>query len=208
MDDNNQGASAPNAASSAAITIPKERLDQEIERRRETERNLQFTQAQLQQVVNQQRQVQRPERPDPELERLRQENPAFYDRYMRQQAEIKQVRAGVFSTFDRQDKLEFIQEHGPEGKKRLAEVERILEVERQKGNHNANRAGIYLWLRGQERLNRDVQTESQPQHQTQQSSAPSSDPNNLGTIRSGTAGKDLSKLSFDEREKELENEQF
>ncbi len=208
MDENNQGASAPNAASSAAIMIPKERLDQEIERRRDLERNLQFTQAQVAQMVQQQRQVHRPDRPDPELERLKQEHPAFAERYMRQQQELKQVRAGLFSSFDRQDRTDFIVEHGPEGKKRLSEVERILEVERQKGNHNANRAGIYLWMRGQERLSRDAQAESVPQNHQSTTNAPPSDPNSLGTIRAGTAGKDLSKLSFEEREKELENEQF
>lgn len=215
MDDNQNGASASAAGSSpAANTIPKERLDQEIERRREVERNLAFTQQQVQALVQQRQQVSRPSAPDPELEKLRQEHPAMAERYIRQQHELKQVRAGVFSTFDRQDRLEFIQEFGTEGKKRVQEVERILEMERQKGNHNASRAGIYVWMRGQERLQNDAKVLAQggQQRETQNFSdgggAPGSDPDQATTVRAGTAGRDMSKLSFEEREKLLENEEF
>ncbi len=218
MSDENQGASPASVSSTQQFTVPKERLDQEIERRREMERQLHFTQQQVSQLV-QQRQVQsRPEVPDAEFERLRAESPAVAERMLKMQRENKQLRAGLFSSFDKQDRLEFVQEFGEGGKKRLGEIDRILEMERQKGNHNANRQGIYVWLMGQERLRKDAQgAQTQTQTQTTRAvdnshsddlNAPGSDPVQAATIRSGTAGKDSSQLSFEERERLIENEVF
>ncbi len=218
MNDVNEGSSPVGASSATTTHIPKERLDQEIDRRRDLENQLRFTQQQVSQLVQQRQMQSRPEVPDPEFERMRQENPAMAEKFIRQQKEIKQMRAGLFSSFDKQDKLEFLQEYGTDGKKKLADIERILEGERQRGNHNANRQGIYVWLMGQERLRKDAQgQQTQTQTQTTRAvdnshsddlNAPGSDPVQAATIRSGTAGKDSSQLSFEERERLIENEVF
>ena len=218
MDDNQNGYTPAAASSAAANTIPQERLNAEIDRRRELERQLHFTQQQVTQLVQQRQVHARPEVPDAEFERLRAESPAVAERMLKMQRENKQLRAGLFSSFDKQDRLEFVQEFGEGGKKRLRDVEQILENERQKGNHNANRQGIYVWLMGQERLRKDAEAprtqaatqSTQVTHSQAQDdlNAPGSDPVQAATIRSGTAGKDSSQLSFEEREKLIENEVF
>lgn len=204
-----QEGNAPEAGSQPAQTsIPKERLDEVIQRNRELQNHLQFTQQQLTHMVQQQRTQFRGEpKPDPEMERLKQDNPGMYRTVMAQKRELKEARAGLFSVMDKQDRQDFIMEHGVDAKKKLPEIEGIIERERQNGNFNATRAGIYLWMLGQERL-RTPQTPKTQQVAPQAQDGPSDDPGQATSVRPGTTSADRSKTTFEERRKALENEVF
>lgn len=203
----NEGASAPAAASQPAqTTIPRERLDEVIRQNRELQNRLQFNQQQLDFVIQNQRAMQRGERkPDPEMERLKAENPAMFSRLMSQDRKLKESSAALFSVMDKQDRQEFLLEYGSEAKKKLADVEGIIEQERQKGNFQVTRSSVYAWMLGNERLRAPQQAPATPKAEPAQSQAPSEDPAQAATVRSGTASADISKLSFDERRKQLED---
>lgn len=194
--------------------IPKSRLDELIARQRQTQQQLEFTQSML---IQQQRSQRPTETPDPEIEELREKSPGMYkvaqqNKHLEQ--ELKKVRAGFASVADQNDRNEFLRNAGKDGQKYLAKVEQILATERQKNNFGADRTGIYVYLKGQEQL----QKESNPQAAAPRASAPvtteqggdfpSTDPNQAATIPSSTAATKTVEKSRDERIKELENVVF
>ena len=189
--------------------VPKERLDEVLGRARAMEQQLQFTQAQMTHLMQSQ-QRQTPIANDPELERLKEENPVLFKRMMRQETDLKQMRAGFFGMADEQDRIKFVNEFGDTGKKKLHEVEAVLEQERQRGNVQASRGSIYMFMRGQERV-REEQTPRTIAATTteapEQNDAPSSDPS-VATTKGGTASPDFSNLSREDRLKKLQDITF
>lgn len=207
MSDENQG-----SASSAEQTIPKSRLDELIaERNQERQERIHLQQTLTQLVQNQQRQVRPAEVDDPEMEDLKANNPAAYKKLKQQETALKQVRAGFSTVADQNDRLMFLMEAGADGKKALPEVERILDGERQRGNFQANRAGIYTWMLGQQRLRKDQAQPAQVQTQTAPATTeiPSTNPKLATTIAAGTASASPNvEKTREERIAELEDVQF
>ena len=200
-----------NTESQPVNTIPKERLDEVLSQVRDLKNQNQFLAQQtmsLQQMLQQQRAPVQ-SKPDPELERLREENPALYRRMVKQEQENKAAKAAYFMQNEKLDRIEFLNEHGEKGKKRLAEVEDILNRERQAGNGNVTRAGVFAWLMGQERIRAENQVQAAPQVKAEApTDAPTTDPSRASGPKHGTAGADFSKLSREDRIKELENQEF
>lgn len=206
MSDENQG-----SASSAEQTVPKSRLDELIaDRNQERQERIHLQQTLTQLVQNQQRQVRPAEVDDPEMEELKANSPALYKKMKQQEGALKQVRAGFSTVADQNDRLMFLMETGAEGKKKLQEVERILEGERQRGNFNANRAGIYTWMMGQERLRKDAAPAATlTQAVVPSQDAPTTNPQHATTIGAGTASSRPGvEKTREERIAELENFEF
>jgi len=162
-----------------------------------------------------QRSVQRQEEESPEDQELKQRDPAAYNRFKRQEIELKQVRAGFATQADQLDRQSFLQNTGADGKKRIADVEKILENERRGGNFRANREGIYTWMLGQERLRDDATARStqrvQPKATAPDSTTedvPTSDPREATTITGGTAPSSKAVETREDRIKKLENIEF
>jgi len=198
----------PGAASSPEPMIPKSRLDELIARERQAREQVQF----LQGMVTQQQRAQRPtEQPDPEIEKLREENPTLYKVVQRNrelELDIKKVRAGFASVADQTDRSEFLRDAGKEGQKYLAKVEQILASERQRGNFNADRKGIYVYIKGQESLQKEstpAAPRDVPVATADTGDFPSTDARSATTIPSSTAATRTVEKTREERIKELEN---
>lgn len=200
---------ANGSASSAEQTIPKARLDEVIAERNRAAQESQFLRQTLDQVMANQRAQQAPRAPEqdsPGMQRLKEENPEAYAELMKSRKEAKELRAGFSGLADQTDRLLFLQHAGEAGKKRIAEVEQILNQQRQQGNFKADRAGIYTWLLGQERLRSENQPpQAAPQANTE---APPSNPANVSTIAAGTASVKKVEKSREERIAELQNVEF
>jgi hypothetical protein len=201
MSDENTG-NAP----SAEQTIPKARLDEVLAEKRRLEEQVQFQNQTLSQLVAQQQRAQRPQEEDsPELKELRETNPALYNQTKRQQREIKELRAAHFTQADENDRIKFILEAGDAGKKKLPEVERILDQERRAGRFHT-RLGLYQWLEGQERLKRDAVAAARPAAPTEpvtEGDIPSSNPSSATTVKAGTATVKKVEKTREERIEEL-----
>lgn len=188
-------------------TVPKERLDEVLGKARALEQQLQFTQAQVTHLMQSQ------QRPvianDPEMERLKEENPALYKKMLKQENDLKQMRAGFFGMADEQDRTKFLLHFGEKGKKYLGKVEQVLEQERQRGNVQANRGSILQYILGAEKLNEESAPKAAPIAQTvvNTDDAPGSDPQALAS-KGSTAAPDYSKLSREDRLVKLENVEF
>lgn len=200
------------ASQTSNQTVPKERLDEVLGKARALEQQLQFTQAQVTHLLNGQKQ-QAPVAQDPEMERIKEENPVLYKKLVKQEQDLRQMRAGFFSMADEQDRFRFLNEFGEGGKRKLQEVEGLLEQERQRGNVQASRSSIYMYLRGQEKIKEETSPKSDPRpvapttQATQAEDAPSTNPSDA-TIKGGTAAPDYSNLSREDRLKKLENVVF
>lgn len=208
-DDTSSGSS-----SSAEPMIPKSRLDELIQERNQERQERQFLQNQLGEIARQRQVVQRPEQDDPEMEELKQRDPAAYKRFKKQENELRQVRAGFSSLADQNDRLDYFSQTGSEGKKMLGQVEQVLKHEREVNrNFNVTRSGIYQFLKGQELIRQQQERGTQPQAKTpvmeeSDGDVPSSDPKLATTIRGGTASSQSVEKSREERFKELENVEF
>lgn len=193
------------ASQTSTPTVPKERLDEVLGRARALEQQLQFTQAQVTHLMQSQ------QRPvvanDPEMERLKEENPALYNKLRKQEADLKQMRAGFFGMADEQDRTKFLLHFGEKGKKYLGKVEQVLEQERQRGNVQANRGSILQYILGAEKLNEENAPKAAPVAQASTDDAPASDPQVIAS-KTSTAVPDFSKLSREDRLAKLENIEF
>lgn len=210
MDENQSATSSP-----AEPSIPKSRLDEMIQRNRELEQQNRFVTSQLTELVTRQRRESQPAAAEsPEMLRLKEENPVVYNELKASRAQNRQLTGALFKSFDRQDRLEFVQEHGKEGKTRLAEVEQILENERQRtqGRTEATRSGIYMWLLGQEKLRGETRRPAQPNNTDSVAAAPGegetfeappSDPRAATTVAPGTASRSGKPLTIEEEEAAL-----
>ncbi len=206
MSDENSG-----TASSAEPMIPKARLDELIAERNSSKAEVQFLQGQLAEIARQRQQVARPEVDDPEMEELKRSNPGLYKKLKKQEYETKQLRAGFSTVIDANDRLAFLQEAGEAGKKRMAEVEQILNHERtQNRNFNVTRVGIFNFLQGQDLIKREQSKASAPQAKApiEDGNVPSSDARSATTISGGTASSQPVAQSREERIKSLENVEF
>lgn len=209
MDDTNR------PASSAEPMIPKSRLDELIDRNRQTSEENRFLREQLQRVTGPKP---APEQEDPEMEEIKQSNPTLYKKIKGAELENRRLRAGFSTLADKQDKIEFFLATGNEGKKREAQVEDILARERNNGNFKVNRIGIFNWIRGQERLAADDAAAANPPPAKQPTppanaagaddNIPSDDPSAATTIAPGSASANFAAKSREERIKELENVTF
>lgn len=195
------------ASQTSQPTVPKERLDEVLGRARALEQQLQFTQAQMTHLM--QSQQQRPVATDPEMERIKEENPALYKKLLKQESDLKQMRAGFFGMADEQDRTKFLLHFGEKGKKYLTKVEDVLRQERERGNVQANRGNILQYILGAEKLNE----ESAPRAAapvavaTEAHDAPGSDPQALAS-KAGAASPDFSKLSREDRLAKLADIEF
>lgn len=215
MSDENTAAQTATAQAPSATEqmIPKSRLDELIAQRNEQARETQFLQQTLNQLLANQARVQ-PRAEDPEEEALKERDPIAYKKFKQQEMEIKQLRAGFSSQADQNDRLAFLAETGAEGKKKLAEVERILSEERKRGNFQANRFGIHVWLLGQEKLREDAiksqapKTVAKAPETTADSEAPTSDYREATTIAGGTTPSSKAVETREDRIKRLENFEF
>lgn len=215
MSDENTGAD-----SSSNQTIPKSRLDEVIAERNQERQERAFLQQTLAQLVqNQRAQTARPvEAEDPAMEELKNSNPALYHKVKQQHRDLQQVRAGYFDVNDRLDRNEFFQLAGKDGSKKLAQVEEVLNRERQAGNFKATRHGIYQWLLGQEKLREAHEAANRPapapnapapKAAAPENDAPSSDPSLATTLQGGKAAVgSVVEKTREERIAALANETF
>lgn len=211
-DENTAAPSAPAQAPSATEQmIPKARMDELIAQRNEQAKEAQFLKETLSQMIQNQRTQVKPE-VDPAMEELKESNPALYQKLMRNEMDTRQMRAGLSSVLDQQDRLVFLQESGTEGKKRIAEVERILSEQRKKGDFNANRHGIYVWLLGQEKLREDATRSQAPKTKVEEpvvdNDAPTSDHREATTIAGGTTPSSKAVKTREDRIKEFGDVEF
>lgn len=165
-DENNQTDSqsvAPTASSSdqGNNTVPISRLNELIAERNELRQQTHMMHQTLNQLLADRRPAQAPREESPEMKELRESNPALYRQMMLQRKELAQLRAANLHTIETIDRQNFTQEFGKEGKERLQEVERLLEQERAAGNFKVNRAGVFVWLKGQEQLRKENNRHSQ-----------------------------------------------
>jgi hypothetical protein len=186
-------------------TVPKERLDEVLGRARAAEQQLQFVQAQMTHLMNSQ---QRPAvANDPEMERIKEENPVLYKKLIKQEQDLKQMRAGFFGMADEQDRTKFLLHFGEKGKKYLGKVEQVLEQERQRGNVQANRGSILQYILGAEKLNEESAPRAAAPAPVSTDEAPASDPKVIAN-KAGSATPDFSKLSREDRLAQLQDVEF
>jgi len=207
-DENNTGAfPAPTAAASSEQTIPKQRFDELIADRNELRQQTQMLQQTLNQLVQNQRPAQRPREEAPEMRELREQNPALYKRLAAQDQAIRESRALNSELIDGQDRINFVTEYGEEAKKNLKKVEDLLRQERAAGNFKVSRQGVYLWLKGQEQLQRSVAPEptvvTQQAPQAKVEEIPSSDPSNARFVNGAQAPSGFSSATPTSREEQV-----
>lgn len=193
------------ASQTSQPTVPKERLDEVLGRARALEQQLQFTQAQMTHLMQSQQRQQVPN--DPEMEQLKESNPALYNKLRKQEQDLKQMRAGFFGMADEQDRTKYLLHFGEKGKKYLAKVEQVLEQERQRGNVQANRGNILQYILGDEKLREENTPKSVVQAAISTEDAPGSDPQAIAN-RTSTASPDYSKLSREDRLAKLADIEF
>lgn len=205
------------SASSSEQMVPKARLDELVaDRNREREEKA-FLQHTLAQMMNrtQTRRATQTEPEDPELEQLKESQPALYRKIKEQVSDLKQVRAGTADLIDEVDRMKFVQAAGKNATKYLQQIEQIVESERRNGNFKVNRMGVYHFLLGQEKLREDAakatapNTVPAPSTNTQSGSdVPSTDPQFAPTLSGSTASPGKVEKSWRDLESEIENVSF
>ncbi len=209
-DDNSKG-----SASSAEQMVPKSRLDELIAQKNQAAQQTHFLQQTLSSLMAQQRAQRAPDPEDQEIERLKDENPVAHKLLLKQKTleqDLKQTRAGFSSLADEIDRKNFFEAAGKESAKYAEKVEQVIQAERQKGNFNVDRRGVYVFLKGQEQIAR----ESAPQASAPAPSAPaeshedvpSSDHRFASTLKGSAAPTVAVEKTREERIKELENVEF
>lgn len=198
MSDSNDVSTASSAQQSM---VPKERLDELIADRRMLQEQIQTLQHIARSAVPQRQSA--PQEDPPHLKQLREENPAAYQAFKEQEFRAKQQSAAMFTVLDNQDRLQFMQEFGEEGKKHLQQVESELERLRSQGISNYNRGQILVHLKGQEALSA-ARTPKPAQAPAQAPNIPSSDPSVAGTTAGGSAqAAPTGKKTIEDYEREL-----
>lgn len=217
----NGGQTPAKSAPPAEQMIPKSRLDEVIaERNRLREERNHSTQTvqSLTHMLQQQRGTQRaPAQEHPVLKKMREEGrteeAAVFAQLLRENAQSRQTHAALI---DETDRNSFLFKYGQKGaQEKMVEVERIIEAERQRGNFQVTREGAFLWLLGNERLQKDeradgrqVQVTPQAAQKTQQTpedDGPSSDPTQVTTLKqAGASGAAVDKNRVDEIPEDFE----
>lgn len=217
-------AQAQQSQSSSEQMIPKQRFDEILNERNRLreERELQNkTVHSLTNLIQQSRQPQRarPVEEDPMIKKLRENgNQELADLVSRQQSELRQLRNGFKTMADDQDRNAFIGAYGKQGQAALQQVEEIVEAERQRGNFAVTRQGVFLWLKGQERLMAEQNAENAPVAKApvaQQAApsyssedAPDQNPNSITHLPQGGASVGQGGKTREQRIKELEDVEF
>ena len=200
MENSENGGSTPaTSASQAEQMIPKSRLDEVLAERNRLreERNFSTQTVQsLTQLLQQQKAPRAPAQEHPVLKKLKEEGrteeAAMFAQLLRENAQNRQANAALV---DQTDRNAFLYKYGKKAETKLQEVERIVEAERQRGNFGVTREGAYVWLVGSERLSSEdavpVKQAAQPQFQaaTPQDDGPSSNPNEVTTLRQAGASE-------------------
>lgn len=205
MSEDNTGVTSASPAQQQ--TVPKERLDELIADRRRLEEQLNITQQLLRQAVP--RQTAQVTEVEPEfLQRLKEQNPEAYQAHKMQEHKLKQQSAAMFTVMDNQDRMQFLQHFGEDGKQNLEKVESELARLRERGIHY-DRGQIFVHIMGQEA----IKAKSAPKAEVKvpapkvevQAEVPSSDPSVAGTTASGSAVATSGRKSIEDWEKELAN---
>lgn len=193
------------SASSPQQMVPKERLDELIADRKRLEEQLNVTTHLLRQTAPQQQNV--PQQEDPEMAKLREENPVVYAKIHAQEQKLKQISAANFAMMDNQDRMQFVQTFGEDGMKYLQKVEGELQRLRAQGQF-FDRAQIYTHLRGTEAIQKPRTVAPKLETPTVKTDVPSQDPKSAGTIASSSAASTTSRKTIEEMERDLENFTF
>jgi len=186
--------------------VPKERLDELISQRNMIAQQNAVLQDLLRKAVpgQQQAPVQEPE----DLVRLREDNPALYQRIKQQEHDNQRMKATAFKLMEDNDRRALVDEFGEEGKKYLPKVEEKLAELRSKGIHNYDRGQIFYHLQGQEAV-QQLRTPNTPKQEISPPhvyNIPSSDPASASTSVSGSAATgSRTEISLEELEARLEN---
>lgn len=191
--------------------VPKERLDELIAQRNAMLQQNEVLQEILRKAVPTQQAA--PVQESEDMLRLKEENPALYQRFKHQEAEQRRAKATMFQLMEDNDRRALVDEFGEEGRKYLPQVEAKLNELRQQGIHTYNRGQIFYHLKGQEAVHSSrasktaapqmQQTYQQPQVQA---NVPSTNPMSASTTAGGSAvpaGKTASLEELEERLKDV-----
>jgi hypothetical protein len=174
--------------------VPKERIDELIAQRNMIAQQNQVLQDLLRKAVPGQQQV--PVQEPEDMVRLREENPALYQRIKQQEHDNQRMKATAFKLMEDNDRRALVDEFGDEGKKYLHKVEEKLAELRSKGIHNYDRGQIFYHLKGQEAVEKlrapkpqsnNVPLKNDFVDPPQVSNVPSSNPVSASTSVSGSA---------------------
>lgn len=205
MSEDNQG--VPSASPAQPNMVPKERLDELIAEKRRLEDQQNVLQHLLRQAAPPRAQVQEQE-PEAML-RLKESDPAMYALMKQQQLDAKQLRAANFGMNEKMDRMQFLNNFGEEGMKRLPQIEAELERLRQSGTFT-DRGSIFIHMKGIESLQAPTKPKETvtPPPPPPSSNVPSSNPSSAGTTASGSATAATGRKTLAELEKDLENLTF
>jgi len=215
-DEQTQGTPAQ-APSSGEPTIPKSRLDEEIAKRKQLEQQTQWYQNMLSQQQRGAPQQQQPQQEPEWLVEMRENNPSGYKAFIKQQRRLSGLENMSAALLDNQDRIHFEMNYGKAGKKRIDEIEQVLQQERSRGNVGYTREQIYQWMLGRERAveaERQEATPPVPVPQAPQAPLPSeegvppSNPQSATSVTGATGSVRRGEKTREERFAELENVEF
>lgn len=190
--------------------VPKERLDELIAQRNAMMQQNEVLQDILRKAVPAQQAA--PVQESEDMLRLKEENPALYQRFKHQETEQKRAKATMFQLMEDNDRRALIDEFGDEGRKYISQVESKLAELRQQGVHTYNRGQIFYHLKGQEAVqsSRTPKTAASEMQQTYQQSqvqanVPSTNPMSASTTAGGSAVPASKTASLEELEERLKD---
>lgn len=203
MTDNND-VKLQSESSPESNMVPKERLDELIAQRQMLAQQNQVLQEVLRKAVPSQ-QTQHPVQESEDMLRLKEENPALYQRFRNQEQQTRRTNATMFQLMEDNDRRALIEEFGDEGKKYINRVEDKLNDLRGQGIHTYNRGQIFYHLKGQEAVtsSRAPKAPVQAEVPSQVNNLPSSNPVSASTTVSGSAAPQNRAASLEELEARL-----
>lgn len=186
--------------------VPKERLDELIAQRNAMMQQNEVLQDILRKAVPAQQAA--PVQESEDMLRLKEENPALYQRFKHQEMEQKRAKATMFQLMEDNDRRALLDEFGEEGRKYLPQVEAKLAELRQQGIHTYNRGQIFYHLQGQEavrqrRTSASAPTQAVAQQAQVQANVPSSNPVSASTTAGGSAVPASKTATLEELEERL-----
>lgn len=194
--------------------VPKYRLDEVLEEKRQLQAQLAATTQILQQVGPRNAQTPAPRQEESaEMKKLKEEQPGLYAQFKAQEHRIRQANAMAFMGVDATQRLTFLQQFGERGQAKLEQVETVLTNLRNQGITHYTREDIFKNIIADEALRGGAPraTQAAPQANAAQAapndSAPSTDPSaapKLPTTPSAAGTKE----SLEEMEARLANLEF
>lgn len=185
--------------------VPKERLDELIAQRNAMLQQNEVLQDLLRKAVPAQQAA--PVQESEDMLRLKEENPALYQRFKHQESEQRRAKATMFQLMEDNDRRALLDEFGEEGRKYLPHVEAKLNELRQQGIHVYNRGQIFYHLKGQEAVHSSRKQPAMQVAATQQVQAnvPSTNPMSASTTAGGSAVPASKTASLEELEERLKD---